>query len=516
MNPLTTKIWHSDNSEHFASLMDELRIRSTTGSLESRLNTIDELTNTIRSHQITDQKFSYILDVTKELLDEAQPNEVRHRVWRLYTQLVRGKAESVGHLRYLLFDLILIHCGRSEDIPRRIDLLIGKTNARLPQILQPHFFPLALTECGRTLHYYENDMADFMVSFLSNLIEKRTNINLKVKKLSWDVQKNFLKFMTDLVKYNAAHISSEKSQALCIMIQYTCQLAFESTIIEELEKIFDFLNVVLSYGHLPSDSLSQFVIVVCIGINNPNLFSTCYQIMRNLLGTHLGFACLNTLLHIIEDQTNYTEHVLIRGAVYFLVHSMWCELYNERVTLSPNTVLPAFKNLLENDQIATPTISLEIASGILCFLQSAIPTSSSHKQVSHGCRPSQPFTGATVCSEELSEVPTIVFEWTWELVLSVCHELINGIVNSRTQVTPKDLLSVIQLLIENLNLLIQTVLSLTDSTRNENLQMTHNEFVSLTLLGSNEAFIQKIFIVLELGIVYLSVSTMNFFTVESF
>ena len=91
--------------------------------------------------------------------------------------------------------------------------------------------------------------------------------------------------------------------------------------------------------------------------------------MKNLLGTYLGFAAVSTLQHIIEDETNFSDKLLIRGTVYFLVQILWGDLAHESVhSISPNDILPAFKNLLLNETIASPFIVLEIAKSVTLFL----------------------------------------------------------------------------------------------------------------------------------------------------
>lgn len=95
------------------------------GSLEGSLRIIDDLASAIRTQPLNEQAYSKIIRDTAELLERSQPTEVRHKVWRLYTQLVQGRAENVGQLRYLLFDLIHKNDARPEDIPYRIDFLIG-------------------------------------------------------------------------------------------------------------------------------------------------------------------------------------------------------------------------------------------------------------------------------------------------------------------------------------------------------------------------------------------------------
>lgn len=94
--------------------------------MENQLRIIEELDSLIRSKPVNENLCSYVLSSSKGMLDKTNPNEVRYRVWRLYTLLVQGRAESIGQQRYLLFDLIRKNDGRSEDIPYRIDLFNGK------------------------------------------------------------------------------------------------------------------------------------------------------------------------------------------------------------------------------------------------------------------------------------------------------------------------------------------------------------------------------------------------------
>lgn len=95
-------------------------------TMENQLRIIEELDNLIRTRPVNESLCSHVLTSSKGMLDKANPNEVRFGAWRLYTQLVQGRAESIGQQRYLLFDLIRKNDGRSEDIPYRIDLFIGK------------------------------------------------------------------------------------------------------------------------------------------------------------------------------------------------------------------------------------------------------------------------------------------------------------------------------------------------------------------------------------------------------
>lgn len=94
--------------------------------MDNQLRIIEDLDNIIRTKPVNENLCSYVLLASQGLLDKTNPNDVRYRVWLLYTQMVKGRAESIGQQRYLLFDLIRKNDGRSEDIPYRIDLFNGK------------------------------------------------------------------------------------------------------------------------------------------------------------------------------------------------------------------------------------------------------------------------------------------------------------------------------------------------------------------------------------------------------
>ena len=124
-NKITSENKFFPNYELIDNLMHELRNQSTTGSLESWLQIIDYLSCTMHSQPFNEQTFCKIIKNTSKFLDSNHPNKVRHKVWCLYTQLVKGQAENVGQYRLMLFDLIHRNDSHYEDIPLRIDFLIG-------------------------------------------------------------------------------------------------------------------------------------------------------------------------------------------------------------------------------------------------------------------------------------------------------------------------------------------------------------------------------------------------------
>lgn len=324
-----------------------------------------------------------------------------------------------------------------------------------------------------------------MLHLYSKLIEKQDG-KWMVKKLSPVEQQNFLRFMINLIKFNAALIAHDPPQALTMMIQYVCQLSFESVSHQELSLVYEFLDVVLCRTHLPSSTVSIFVIVLCVGVNDSSLFERSNKIMKNLIGTYLGFSCLSTLHHLIEDETNYQDTVLMRGAVYFLVQALWGKLANENSSLSANTILPAFKNLIENDTITSPYIMLEMANGIRAFLLSL----------------EEKTTDGTV----YEIVKEVVFEYTWEMILDNCHALIfkyNSMEFVKNEST--DLNRMICTIIEMLFTFIDQLLpKMYQDEREEGEKLSYKHYFLL-----NDGFLEKIFAIFEINLNYLKVRIFN-------
>lgn len=66
------------------------------------------------------------------------------------------------------------------------------------------------------------------------------------------------------------------------------------------------------------------------------------QIMRNLLGTHMGHSALYTMCRLLQD-TNYQRDVrLLRGAVFYVNMGLWGTHRIPKLVCTPTSVLPSF------------------------------------------------------------------------------------------------------------------------------------------------------------------------------
>lgn len=370
-----------------------------------------------------------------------------------------------------------------------------------------------------------------MIKWIEILFEENDSFgSIQAKCLDPIVQQKFLIFLINLIKYNAACIASETGRSLNKMIRYVCSLAYRSESLNELEMIYDFLNVVLSYSHLPKETLSQFVEILCIGVNHEQLFPTCNKIMRNIIGTYLGYSCLATLHHIIEDEINFTDKRLIRGAIYFLVQSLWGTMINEKAMISSNMVLLAFKNLLNNN-VASQQIALEIANGLFIFISSQMINDNDNEINWHKLTPNsnaghihpQSIENALLSLTQDQQSGEIVFRFTWDLVLDVCDILVSnhlypkidnnnhcdGDIGSRNNIDCNEWNKLNNTILDILKLLEKFIEYQFDIDENGDDRLKNHEMNSLIFL-MEQNFTEKIFSIFELARDHLSVSILFF------
>jgi len=302
-------------------------------SINTRIKTIKELEDILQCKRLVDFSIEYIIKETVDLLDENQTTEVRHSVWKFYKSLVCGQREKLMNLRSYLLEVIIINDTHQEDIPQRLDLLVG------------------LTENGKNIEYLEARIGRFIVEWFDEVVNTVPKITPE-----------FLGLLTNLIKFNAAYFDQS---IISNIILRTCQLTNRVTTTEQMKSCYQILDVVLCYSNLPSQTLTQFVIVLCKGVNINVLNEICVKIMKNLLGTHLGHSCVDTLRYLLCDQMNHDDISLIRGSIHFLTQSLWDQMRVESLKHSPNSILPAYKCALE---CKNPFVALEVTLSIVCYI----------------------------------------------------------------------------------------------------------------------------------------------------
>ena len=83
----------------------------------------------------------------------------------------------------------------------------------------------------------------------------------------------------------------------------------------------------------------------CYLLKGPIYVNVCFlifQIMRKLLGTHMGHSALYTMCRLLQESTFQRDVHLLRGAVFFVNMGLWGVNSLPKLECTPTSVLPSF------------------------------------------------------------------------------------------------------------------------------------------------------------------------------
>nr|KAG5714699.1 hypothetical protein BaRGS_000187 [Batillaria attramentaria] len=129
-------------------------------------------------------------------------------------------------------------------------------------------------------------------------------------------------------------------------------------------KIQEFLLVVdavICYSFLPADALQYVVAALCHMVNKPRFCDSSWELMRKLMGTHLGHKTIYTLCCMMQDKKQPADFVMLRGAVFFTGMALWGSRRIACIKHSPSSVLPSFYQVLS---FGSPLIAHEVALNV--------------------------------------------------------------------------------------------------------------------------------------------------------
>uniref|UniRef100_A0A6I8PC83 Tuberin n=1 Tax=Ornithorhynchus anatinus TaxID=9258 RepID=A0A6I8PC83_ORNAN len=237
-----------------------------------------------------------------DMLQPEGPAEARHAVLHLLKAIVQGQGEHLGILRAHIFRVIKEYPS-GEDLPERLEVF------------------KALTDNGRYIAYLEEDLAEFVLQWMSV-----------------GLSSDFLLVLVNLVKFNSCYLDDH----IAPMVHLICLLCIRTSSSVDIEVSLQVLDAVVCYNCLPSETLPAFIVTLCRTINVKELCEPCWKLMRNLLGTHLGHSAIYNMCRIMEDRAYMEDAPLLRGAVFFVGMALWGAHRLPSLRNSPMSVLPSF------------------------------------------------------------------------------------------------------------------------------------------------------------------------------
>ncbi|WAQ96556.1 TSC2-like protein [Mya arenaria] len=160
----------------------------------------------------------------------------------------------------------------------------------------------------------------------------------------------FLPLIISAIKFNAAYLEEN----LCLEI----------------------LDAILCYSYLPSSTLPDVVAALCRMVNNHKSCEPSWELMRKLLGTHLGHSCIHIMCTLLQESLEHTDPNVLRGAIFYIGMSLWGSRKVVQLKHTPSAVLPSFLHRLvkkygKEIPRATWDIILDILEMVLRQLEQA-------------------------------------------------------------------------------------------------------------------------------------------------
>uniref|UniRef100_A0A1Y1N0Q7 Rap-GAP domain-containing protein n=1 Tax=Photinus pyralis TaxID=7054 RepID=A0A1Y1N0Q7_PHOPY len=305
----------------FTLTEDIERLLSSDSPPATRIRAIKELCDVVVANKLKDKVVEKLWSCLQDLFSKDQPEELRHLAFHFLQCLLKGQNERLSLMRAHFFRVVKNH-DHPDDIIQRFELF------------------QALTNYGKDACYFEEEVAPFLLKILPEIT-------------SADLTLGYLSVITTFIKFNAAYMENSISQ-LILQISAVC---FSTSKTEVVIACIEVLDTILAYSNLPSEILPHFIAILCRTVNGEVYCQLSWQVMRNLLGTHMGHASLYTMCQMLEEPTLKQDSGLLRGAVFFINMGLWCTHPIVNLKCPPSSVLPSIQQAVESNQ---PIVTYEV------------------------------------------------------------------------------------------------------------------------------------------------------------
>ncbi|XP_078690983.1 tuberin-like isoform X3 [Branchiostoma floridae x Branchiostoma belcheri] len=328
---VTSGIHGKDTREEITCTPELLKEIGPESPLTNRLKALREFGDVVASRLLEDNAVEALWLNISDLLDPQASAEARHVALRFVQSLILGQYDRLGIMRAHFFRVVRHH-QVFEDIPERLEVF------------------KALSDNGKDITNFEEETGPFLLEWMPDAV-------------SYGRTFEFMTLMVNVIKFNSSFLDEEIVAGL---VRHTCNVCNQANSEEEIEASLRVLDAVVCYSCLPSESLYQFITTLCRTINVDKFCQTSWkglnchlhmQLMRNLLGTHLGHSSIYTMCTILQDSHNRSDHQLLRGAVFYVGMSLWGAGRVNSLRLTPTSVLPSFLQALSSNN---PIVAYEV------------------------------------------------------------------------------------------------------------------------------------------------------------
>lgn len=166
----------------------------------------------------------------------------------------------------------------------------------------------------------------------------------------------------NIIKFNTAYIDRD---IVIEIVQRVCNdvcIKFMNDRDTFLQCLY-VIETVICYTVFPNEILASCIIVLCRAVNSKAYVDTSHKIMKNLLGTQLGYDTLLTMTNMLNDSRYYVDPQLLRGAVFHIYVNLWGSANSslQNCVRYSSTFLSSYLKVLQSNHII---VTLEVIISI--------------------------------------------------------------------------------------------------------------------------------------------------------
>eukprot|EP00002_Diphylleia_rotans_P010377 TRINITY_DN2081_c0_g1_i4.p1 TRINITY_DN2081_c0_g1~~TRINITY_DN2081_c0_g1_i4.p1 ORF type:complete len:1614 (+),score=272.90 TRINITY_DN2081_c0_g1_i4:73-4914(+) len=277
-------------------------------NLSSRIQIILEFCEIARTQTL--EHVERVWALTRDLVeDPTMPSEAVLAGFQLINSCIIGQFQSLGLLRIEFFR-VAQKCG---DEVLHLSILVG------------------LTKGGRDIKPFEREIVGRLVDMLSKTQAPDQSLN----------------FCTNLVKFNHALLSDHDMSRLTQCVCEICDAPKSASQLLTMECCVVFLDTLVKYGTIPNQTLLMQLSTLCKLINIEKFSHKSWQVIQNMLISHIGHRTIRELCGILKNPANQDAVPLLRGAVFCLTMACWGSERIESLQYSFSSILYSFDAVLD-------------------------------------------------------------------------------------------------------------------------------------------------------------------------
>ncbi|XP_017861847.1 PREDICTED: tuberin [Drosophila arizonae] len=272
----------------------------------------------LQNINLDETSITNLWQLTNDLIVPNKPAETRQITLSFYKRLIFTQYKNLTIMREKFFLVIQNHEAH-EDLPHLLELLD------------------TLTENGKDITNFEEKIGKFMLHWIPAITDA-------------DLLRPYLQMMINLIKFNAAHLDKD---VLVGIVQNACELSCTVPNDDIGLQCLTVLEMVIGYTIFPSEPLHLCIVTLCRTVNSNHYCQASYKIMKNLLGTQLGYHSMKIMCNILNDKGQYEDAQLLRGAVFHLNMNIFGSnvIFQVSSMIYATNVLMGFRNALDSNEV---------------------------------------------------------------------------------------------------------------------------------------------------------------------